>query len=183
MALYFEFDRIAYIKAITDNAARILEIVTEKIEGYMKQNIASSGDFSAAKLKDPVASTITHRIEERTEEMVSAVVGMCDAQGEYELIRARILEHGTGSKGEEGTGPIKHIKGNPNALNSDVTGRNMSEKESFELPEKFNMPPGHWFTDAMKLVDALFDDAMQYINEGIDPTKFMKLKGDVTISL
>lgn len=184
MALYFEFNRKAYTQDLINAASKVLENVGFVVTRWMERFIleGSGSDFSTRKIRQPLANAVSHRIEEKTDEMVTEIVGLINSPSEFDYIRAAIIEHGTGSKNENGGEPIQHHSGKE-AINSEVTHYVVSDAPDFMMPEKFNMNPEHWFSDTMQLVDTLFDEEIEAMIRNIDLNKYLELKGDVTISL
>lgn len=171
--LYFDEER--YKDAVMKQAEKTLKKIGERLQKMMIREIVKLNGFSGD-FRIQTAEQIQSRITEKTDTFIQQSVGLLDIQDdEFAMIKARILEHGTGSRGEDSkNGAIWHWKGVP-GLNKDVTGRNISEKESFPLPDEFNMSPGHWFENACKLIDEIFDDAMEEMANRVNPLDYFKM--------
>lgn len=169
------FDEEKYKTAVMKQAEKTLKKIGERLQKMMIREIVKLNGFSGD-FRIQTAEQIQNRITEKTDTFIQQSVGLLDIQDdEFAMIKARILEHGTGSRGEDSkNGAIWHWKGVP-GLNKDVTGYNVSEKESFPLPDEFNMSPGHWFENACKLIDEVFDDAMEEMANRVNPLDYFKM--------
>jgi len=169
------FDEEKYKTAVMKQAEKTLKKIGDRLQKMMIREIVKLNGFSGD-FRIQTAEQIQNRITEKTDTFIQQSVGLLDIQDdEFAMIKARILEHGTGSRGEDSkNGAIWHWKGVP-GLNKDVTGYNVSEKESFPLPDEFNMSPGHWFENACKLIDEIFDDAMEEMANRVNPLDYFKM--------
>lgn len=176
--LYFDEER--YKTAVMKQAEKTLKKIGERLQKMMIREIVKLDGFSGD-FRIQTAEQIQNRITEKTDTFIQQSVGLLDIQdNEFAMIKARILEHGTGSRGEDSkNGAIWHWKGIA-GLDKAVTNRDPSLRphlhyESFPLPDEFNMSPGHWFENACKLIDEIFDDAMEEMANRVNPLDYFKM--------
>ena len=171
--LWFDQDR--YLKAVMRQAEKTLHKVGLRLAKMMVRELKGLNGYPS-EWRMEMISNIDNRITQKTDTFIEQSVGLIDLQGDvFAIVRAKILEHGTGSRGEAGNGAIFHWQGVP-GLNKDVTGFNYSDKKTFPLPDEFNMEPGHWYSNACKLIDEIFDDAMDEMARKVNPLDYFKMR-------
>lgn len=170
------FDKDKYLKDFEEKAKRILDKVGDKLIEYMQNNLSELENYPTA-WRVEMMDKLKNKVLERMDGFILRGIGLVDVpEDSFALIRARILEHGTGSRGEDNDGlAIAHWQGEP-GLNKNVTGYNISMKPDFIMPDEFNMKPGHWFSDAVKLIDEMFADEADRFIEKLNPMKYIKIK-------
>ena len=170
-----KFDRDKYLSDFEKKAKKILDKVGNKLIDYMQNNLSELEGYPTA-WRVEMMDKLQNKVLEQMDGFILRGIGLVDMPEEsFPLIRAKILEHGTGSRGEDNDGlAVAHWKGEP-GLNKNVTGYNVSMKPDFIMPDEFNMSPGHWFSDAVKLIEEMFADEADSFIEKMNPLKYIKI--------
>ena len=170
------FDKSKYLADFTRKGKAVLNKVGEKLIEHMEKNLDGLTGYPED-WRIEMMVKLQNKVVEEMEGFIKQGVGLIDVDdGEWAMVRAKILEHGTGSRGEDGSGdPIAHYAGVP-GLNKSVTGWNVSQKSDYELPEEFNKSPGHWFSNAVVLIEEIFADEADSLMKDLNPMKYIKLK-------
>ena len=171
------FDKDKYLRDITKTIIRVLDKVGKKLEKMMKSNLVALKSYPAEWRAETV-SMLDNVLVEQTDSLIRQAVGLVGAdESSFFMIRAMVLEHGTGSRSDDGGtfgggGAIAHWKGIP-GLNDDIDGYNLSYKESYLLPDEFNMSGGHWFKDSCALIEEIFNDEVETMWNNFDFAKYI----------
>ena len=170
------FDRDKFLDDFTRKGKDVLKKIGDKLIDHLERNLDSLDEYPED-WRIEMMTKLQNKVVEEMDGFIKQGVGLVDmADNEWAMVRARILEHGTGSKGEDGSGePVSHYRNVP-GINTPVTGWNVSQREDYKLPDGFNIRPGHWFSDAEKLIEEYFADETESFFRKFNPMKYIKIK-------
>lgn len=180
------YDRNAFFDRFEEVMKTALQRAGDAAEKLMFENIMSipKSGYNATGRPEwhmDVIAALKNKFEWHLNGVMTQLVGMVDVpDNSFLMIKAKLLEYGTGSEGDrQGGGSGNLIAHRPGVagLNDDLTGYNAPfDAPYYELPVEYNQIPQHWFKDADVLIDEIYNDEITAAWAKLDPWKFIKNK-------
>lgn len=168
-----------YTRALDSLGKRIVKMLAKNLNEIPKSGRDATGSPNWHR---DTAALLKTKLEHSLDGKLVQLAGLVDLDpSSYDMIRAKVLEYGTGIAADlsgGGTGdPIAHrpyVAG----LNDDITGHNEPfDAPYYELPIEFNQKPQYWFFDMEVRMEDIIEESLESVFDGINPWKYIKMRG------
>lgn len=181
----FIFDEARFMQDIEKRFKRALDRLGQRVVQMLTKNlraIPKSGANSTGKpsWREATISLFKNKLEDSLDGKLVQMAGLVDLDpSSYDMIRAKVLEYGTGLAADLSGGgsgdPIAHRPYVP-GLNDDITGHNAPfDTDYYELPIEFNQKPQYWFFEMEVRMEQIIEETLSDVFDGINPWRYIKM--------